>query len=674
MRDDTARRTCRQLGRCGSSREHSHKGGADAGEEVAWVPWRQNPAPSAVKRNEQQLAGFLISDVVNQDDALDGQADRQQGGGCPTLNSACQKASSSFGNAEMVGEIGMRLGGSFRESNEISKGRDRGEKGDCSLTSSFRYVTNSLCWKRADMPLAKDLLHPSPEEEKRRHKKKRLVQSPNSYFMDVKCPGCYKITTVFSHAQTVVLCVGCSTVLCQPTGGKARLTEGCAVVNFSAFAFVLPCHDVLREQGVYRGKQMLFQEKTALAVCTGEKENLMDVRRRCQRCNVGKRKGDNGNKSWMLRRPDLVLTDTRRPAGMAGSPGHQRAAVKGEEADPRQESQMESAAEAAGSTFPENRLNICTHLPAVLVREERLDLDYRSNQTFTEQLDLRREQSGIQQLELQVLGLGLASRLPSGLTGGGDSGVSKDKLEICAKGDHSTATSCSSHSAVPCVPLSEQVNQGGVLGAEGCREVCRQGVEARCELLHPLLQGEHLSLQVLAALPGYHSNHQSCASSTLRETEGEREERRRKQTLSQGSSEGGTHTERKEREKGRRNTVKQEIMEGGMNEETRGIGGQRWRIKEMQKKTNTSLESELREGAAFLKHTDSFATVGVRNHVSIADGEESDRDKPHRSQEVTGHILSVMYMKDSPQLTSKSLSTATNKKRKGSQQADEKKI
>ncbi|KAM9585973.1 ribosomal protein eS27-like isoform 1-T1 [Trichechus inunguis] len=76
------------------------------------------------------------------------------------------------------------------------------------------------------MPLARDLLHPSLEDEKKKHKKKRLVQSPNSYFMDVKCPGCYKITTVFSHAQTVVLCVGCSTVLCQPTGGKARLTEG----------------------------------------------------------------------------------------------------------------------------------------------------------------------------------------------------------------------------------------------------------------------------------------------------------------------------------------------------------------------------------------------------------------------------------------------------------------
>ncbi len=129
--------------------------------------------------------------------------------------------------------------------------------------------------------LAKDLLHPSLEEEARKHKLKRLVQSPNSFFMDVKCPGktvmlrswcvlilivcgpgvclycvcvcvlipcvcgpgvyslcvvlvcaytvcvgCYKITTVFSHAQTVVLCVSCSTVLAQPTGGRARLTEG----------------------------------------------------------------------------------------------------------------------------------------------------------------------------------------------------------------------------------------------------------------------------------------------------------------------------------------------------------------------------------------------------------------------------------------------------------------
>ncbi|KAF4674078.1 40S ribosomal protein S27-like [Perkinsus chesapeaki] len=71
-----------------------------------------------------------------------------------------------------------------------------------------------------------DLLHPDPELEKSKHKLKRLVQSPNSYFMDVKCPGCSQITTVFSHAQTVVLCGNCNVMICQPTGGRARLTEG----------------------------------------------------------------------------------------------------------------------------------------------------------------------------------------------------------------------------------------------------------------------------------------------------------------------------------------------------------------------------------------------------------------------------------------------------------------
>ncbi|XP_012781151.2 small ribosomal subunit protein eS27-like [Ochotona princeps] len=73
---------------------------------------------------------------------------------------------------------------------------------------------------------AKDLLHPSPE--KRKCKKELLVQSPKSYLMDVKCPQCYKIITAFSHAETAVLCIVCSTVLCQPTGGKVRLTEGCS--------------------------------------------------------------------------------------------------------------------------------------------------------------------------------------------------------------------------------------------------------------------------------------------------------------------------------------------------------------------------------------------------------------------------------------------------------------
>ena len=81
----------------------------------------------------------------------------------------------------------------------------------------------------SSMPLPCDLLHPSADEERAKHKLKRLVQHPNSYFMSVKCPSpsCSRIATVFSHSQTVVLCTGCQAVLCQSTGGRARLTEGC---------------------------------------------------------------------------------------------------------------------------------------------------------------------------------------------------------------------------------------------------------------------------------------------------------------------------------------------------------------------------------------------------------------------------------------------------------------
>lgn len=38
--------------------------------------------------------------------------------------------------------------------------------------------------------------------------------------------GCYKITTVFSHVQDKVRCVGCQTILCRPTGGKGKLSDG----------------------------------------------------------------------------------------------------------------------------------------------------------------------------------------------------------------------------------------------------------------------------------------------------------------------------------------------------------------------------------------------------------------------------------------------------------------
>ena len=73
-----------------------------------------------------------------------------------------------------------------------------------------------------------DLLHPTPDEESSRHKLKRLVPSPNSFFMDIRCPGCYSLTTAFSHAQNVITCEDCSQVLARPTGGRCQLTIGCS--------------------------------------------------------------------------------------------------------------------------------------------------------------------------------------------------------------------------------------------------------------------------------------------------------------------------------------------------------------------------------------------------------------------------------------------------------------
>eukprot|EP01054_Gregarina_sp_Poly1_P004485 Gregarina_sp_Poly_1__4484@NODE_240_length_10883_cov_144_711446_g211_i0_p6_GENE_NODE_240_length_10883_cov_144_711446_g211_i0NODE_240_length_10883_cov_144_711446_g211_i0_p6_ORF_typecomplete_len151_score3_43Ribosomal_S27e/PF01667_17/6_1e02Ribosomal_S27e/PF01667_17/1_4e27zfCSL/PF05207_13/0_061FYVE_2/PF02318_16/3e02FYVE_2/PF02318_16/0_04_NODE_240_length_10883_cov_144_711446_g211_i0178630 len=75
--------------------------------------------------------------------------------------------------------------------------------------------------------MARDLAKPSQASELRKHKLKRLVPSPNSFFMDVRCEGCFTITTVFSHAQTVVVCKDCSTILCRPSGGKCQLSNGC---------------------------------------------------------------------------------------------------------------------------------------------------------------------------------------------------------------------------------------------------------------------------------------------------------------------------------------------------------------------------------------------------------------------------------------------------------------
>ena len=49
-----------------------------------------------------------------------------------------------------------------------------------------------------------DLLNADPTQEEHMHKLKKLVQTPNSFFMDVICNKCNSIVNVFSHTQTVV--------------------------------------------------------------------------------------------------------------------------------------------------------------------------------------------------------------------------------------------------------------------------------------------------------------------------------------------------------------------------------------------------------------------------------------------------------------------------------------
>ena len=71
-----------------------------------------------------------------------------------------------------------------------------------------------------------DLLNVDPSEEAHMHKLKRLVQAPNSYFLDVKCKHCKAINTIFSHSQTAVTCYNCNEILCTPTGGRAKLSVG----------------------------------------------------------------------------------------------------------------------------------------------------------------------------------------------------------------------------------------------------------------------------------------------------------------------------------------------------------------------------------------------------------------------------------------------------------------
>ncbi|EDL82052.1 rCG28933 [Rattus norvegicus] len=64
-----------------------------------------------------------------------------------------------------------------------------------------------------------DLLHSSPEEEKRKHKKKCLVQNPSSYFMDMKFPGLYPCT----HGSLVRWLIHCPVSYRQKSKAGRRM-------------------------------------------------------------------------------------------------------------------------------------------------------------------------------------------------------------------------------------------------------------------------------------------------------------------------------------------------------------------------------------------------------------------------------------------------------------------
>ncbi len=71
-----------------------------------------------------------------------------------------------------------------------------------------------------------DLLNADPIAEEHKNKLKKLVQAPNSFFLDVRCAQCNNISTIFSHSQTSDACQHCTHILCTTSGGKAKLTVG----------------------------------------------------------------------------------------------------------------------------------------------------------------------------------------------------------------------------------------------------------------------------------------------------------------------------------------------------------------------------------------------------------------------------------------------------------------
>ncbi len=71
-----------------------------------------------------------------------------------------------------------------------------------------------------------DLLNVPHDVEARRHKLKRTVAAPNSYFLRIKTPNGNVLTT-FSNSQTPIMDPETNMVVAKPTGGKIKIAEGC---------------------------------------------------------------------------------------------------------------------------------------------------------------------------------------------------------------------------------------------------------------------------------------------------------------------------------------------------------------------------------------------------------------------------------------------------------------
>jgi ribosomal protein S27E len=70
-----------------------------------------------------------------------------------------------------------------------------------------------------------DLLFPDPKKEQAKHKLKRQVQKPNSFFLDIKDPDSNDIIHTFSHANCVIRSKN-GKVLAYPSGGKLKFKDG----------------------------------------------------------------------------------------------------------------------------------------------------------------------------------------------------------------------------------------------------------------------------------------------------------------------------------------------------------------------------------------------------------------------------------------------------------------